>query len=308
MTKQPTVTAIADRTLRDMVPVLDRYRPAALAVSAVLVAVAVLPGATQGSESAAPAAFDAGPASDAGGFEDDFTSEPAPTEPSGAVDTEAEASVPEPASPGFTPSAPSSSPSFTPSPAPSPSPSFSPSAPAPSPPPQSSASPSPAAPAPTLATPGNDDAEEPLRITVSGYASTTAGTPVPPDAPDGSLPVGTRVGQTDKASYIRLAGDGSTLVLTEIDDGRRGGDFESSPVQACQITDAGWKGGDNMTFADAPAHDPESCVAVTPQPDGTWSLPLISFADPTDDRGLALVPAPDAPLDFQVTFAAQTAT
>lgn len=285
------MTALADRTLRDLVPVLDRYRPAALAATAIIVAVAVLPGASAGSGLTAPAAFDAGFVEDA---DDDGSQEVAsPAAPPGGLDVTA---------PGPAPSA--GSPSATPAP------SFS--SPRPSATPAGSGTPAPA-PAfdPAPSTGGDDladDEPEALQIVATSYASTTGGTPLPPEVPEGSLPVGKRVDQVDKTSYLRLDGAGSTLILTELADGRRGSGFDAAPVQACQITAAGWQPADNTSFADAPAHDPEVCVLATMTADGRWSIPLTAFADPTDDRGIALVPAPDAPIDFQVTFATTVAT
>ena len=287
------MTALADRTLRDIVPVLDRYRPAALAATAIIVAVAVLPGATQGTGLASPAAFDAGFVEDEEqedqGGSDEVASPEAPA--AGGLPTPSAAPAPRiaPAAPAssFTPRSSSSFDAPAPSPAPTPTPSGDP---------IGSGSPDTA-----------EEEPEALQITAAAYASTTGGTPLPTEVPEGSLPVGARVDQVDKASFIRLSGSGSTLVLTELADGRRGSDFESAPVQACQITDAGWQPAENMSFADAPAHDPDVCVPASMLPDGRWSIPLTMFADPTDDRGIALVPAPEAPIDFQVTFAATVA-
>lgn len=279
-----------------MVPVLDRYRPVALAAAAVLVAIAVLPGATRGSDSARQALFDAG----AGNETDSApTSAPATAAPDGGdapagVGGSDVAATPPP--PDFSPSSGNSS--FSPSGASS----SERSAPASVQPTPTSVAPSPGFGA------GTDSGSEPdpLRIVVTTYASTTGGTPIPDDTPDDSLPVGTRVGQTDKASYIRLSGEGDRLVLTEVSGGGRGGDFDTSPVQACQILDSGWEGSDEaVAFAEAPEHDPDDCVPVTPQGDGSWSLLLSGFADPADDRGFALLPSDDPPLDFQVDFAAR---
>lgn len=286
------MTALADRKLRDLVPVLDRYRPAALAATAIIVAVAVLPGATGGSGLAAPAAFDAGFAEEPEDVSTDEVAAPSP--PSGGLDVGSTPSAPPPprVSAAPAPSFTAPRPSVTPAPRSAPAPSF-------DPPPPSTGSEDDAA---------GDVEPEPLRIVAAAYASTTGGTPLPPEVPEGSLPVGTRVDQMDKASYIRLDGAASSLLLTELADGRRGGDFEAPPVQACQITEPGWEPAENMSFGDAPAHDPEVCVPATMLPDGRWSIPLNLFADPTDDRGIALVPAPDAPIDFQVTFAATVAS
>lgn len=284
-----------------MVPVLDRYRPAALAVLAVLVAVAVLPGAVSGSAPPEQAAFDAGAVPD-DDFGDDEDPVSVPSTAPSDDDADASTVVPAPAPDTFT----------------QPDRSFSPSDDSFSSPPPSSSSDSPSssdssstAPAPFIPSPdsgsASDDADpEPLRIVGSAYASTTAATPLPDDIPEGSLPVGTRVGQTDKASYIRLAGDETTLVLAEVADGRRGSDFEATPVAACRITDAGWESStEAMAFSEAPEHDPEECVPVTRDQDGVWSVDLGGFGDPADPAGFALVPSEDAPIDFQVTFAAR---
>lgn len=292
-----------------MVPVLDRYRPVALAATAVLVAVAVVPGAT----ASGPPSFDS-----VSSFQDVASDEP-------EADDDEVAAVPPT-------SAPPNESTFSPNQAPAASaPSFS----APggggsngssgfndssgfngssgnTAPPPSSGNSDPS-PAPSFdsdfgdpAGDETDGSDEPLQIVASAYASSTAGTPLPDDVPDGSLPVGTRVGQVDKASYIRLSGSGSSLVLSEIADGRRGGEFEAPPVRACQITEAGWEPSEDMTFADAPEHDPENCIDLLQQPDGTWQLSLAMFEDPTDDRGFALVPVEEPPLDFQIAFSTQT--
>lgn len=272
-----------------MVPVLDRYRPVALAATAVFVAVAVLPGATV----AGPASFGS-----TSSFQEVASEEPAADDESDSVALAA------PPANGSTPSA-----DATPVPLP---PSFSPPSGGPdlgSTAPTSSVDDAPPMPSFSADSGGptgdTQSADEPLQIVVSAFASTTAGTPIPDDVKDGSLPVGTRIGQVDKASYIRLSGRGSTLVLTEFADGRRGGEFETSPVQACQITESGWEPSEDMGFADAPEHDPDSCTDLLQQPDGTWQLDLAMFVDPADDRGLALVPAEDPPLDFQISFSAQ---
>ena len=272
-----------------MAPVLDRYRPIALTVAAILVAVAVLPGATEGSE-AAPASFDSAPPA---GDVDEEPPDDVPDDVSGDVPAETTSSNQD-----DTPT--TDAPSFTP-----PTPSFDSTGPA-----TSSAGPPTAPSGPSSAPAGGfaSDAEEaePISIVEWAWASATGGTPVPHDIPEGSLPVGTLVGQPDKASYIRLTGDESQLVLTEMAEGRRGNAFEESPVQACQIVEDGWEPGENQSFDDSPEHDPDDCVSVAPQPDGTWSIELLQFASPTDGRGLALVPAPDAPIDFQVTFSSMT--
>lgn len=285
-----SVTALADRTLRDMGPVLDRYRPVALAVAAILVAVTVLPGAT-GVDPLASASFD-----DAASRapESEVATGPPPT--TGAPEAAADPSgIPVP-SPTRSPSA--RRPVVVP---PSPAPGDRGAAGG------SSASPSPLPPTTVRPDAGAEGASGPLRIVDFAWASSTGGTPLPTGVPEGSLPVGTRIGQTDKSTYLRLAGEGSTLVLTEIADGRRGAGFEAPPVQACQITEVAWEGGENLPSSEAPPFDPGTCVPVSLLDDGTWTVALAAFPSPTDDRGIALVPSPDAPVDFQVTFAAQAA-
>ena len=164
---------------------------------------------------------------------------------------------------------------------------------------------SPVSPSPSLDS--GDDEPQPMRIVATAWASSTGGTPIPSGVPEGTLPVGTRVGQVDKASYIRLSGDETMVVLNEVADGRRGSDFESSPVQACQITASGWQTGESLSFDDAPAYDAKNCTEVTFGGNGTWTIQLGQFESPADNRGFALVPSAEAPLDFQVTFSSVAA-
>jgi hypothetical protein len=144
--------------------------------------------------------------------------------------------------------------------------------------------------------------ETPLRVVAKAWASQAGGTPVATvGVPAGTLPVGTRLGQADKASYVRLSGTGTVLALTEDPQGAR--TSQGAPaVQACQITDAAWQEAEAMSFSDAPPHDAATCAAGTRSADGQWSFDLSRFPFRTDTRGFALVPAADAPLDFQVAF------
>lgn len=147
--------------------------------------------------------------------------------------------------------------------------------------------------------------KRPLRTTETGWASATAGTPVgTTGVPEQTLPVGNRIGQTDKASFVRLVGDETDLFMKEEPEGSR---TTSGPiaVQACKITTAGWDGAPNQTFDQAPEWDPERCVDGVRRPDGVWRFSLGDFPGITDDRGFALVPAPDASIDFQVAFEQQ---
>lgn len=143
----------------------------------------------------------------------------------------------------------------------------------------------------------------PLRIVASTWATRTAGTPLASQGvPNSSLPVGSRLGQTDKASFIRLAGTATALHLVPHEDASGQRSPEAGAIQACQITDAGWKGGEAISFDDAPAYDPATCSAGVRHADGRWTFDLAGFPQRADDRGFALVPGPDEPLDFQVSF------
>lgn len=271
---------------RSLIQVLDRYRPAAIAAVAVLVAVTVLPGAQQAQERAA-ATVPTLPVQVTGSANDgSSTPTKAVTEDALAVADSIGSSL-APAAPTFSaPSAPSiPSGSFGTTEAPL----------------SRSSAPAPADAAAPATSPSEAAAEVPLRPTVTAWATATAGTPFADlDVPEGSLPVGTRLGQQDKRSYLMLTGTSTTLVLREDETGARAA--ETAIVQACQIVDAGWEGGEAKAFDEAPEHDPAKCVSGSRGGDGNWSFDLSSFAAPTDERGVALLSGPDAPIDFQVAF------
>lgn len=152
-------------------------------------------------------------------------------------------------------------------------------------------------------TPGGFESDKPTPLTVTArlYATLGASTPLATqDVPDKSSPVGNRVGQEDKRSYLRLAGTATELRLTETTGGRttRG----PVVVQICQVTDAGWPEGKGVAFSAAPKFDAKACVLGVRASDGVWSFDLASFASPTDNRGVALVVGPGAGVDFQVNF------
>ena len=143
----------------------------------------------------------------------------------------------------------------------------------------------------------------PLRIVGSTWASRTAGTPLAAQGvPESSLPVGSRLGQPDKASFIRLDGTATSLLLAPHEDASGQRSPDAGAIQACQITDAEWKDGEAISFDAAPAYDETTCSAGVRNPDGTWTFDLAGFPGRADDRGFALVPGPDVPLDFQVSF------
>ncbi len=150
-----------------------------------------------------------------------------------------------------------------------------------------------------------DDEDEALTIAAAAWASRTGGTPLGgTGVPEGSLPVGTRLGQDDKRSFIRLSGDAASLTLfpVEGEDGHR--TPEEAVIRMCQITEGGWEEAEGMSFDDAPPYDEEDCVdGVRNDDDGSWSFNLFLYVNATDNRGFAIVPGADAPLDFQVAFA-----
>ncbi|MGI8792958.1 MAG: hypothetical protein ACR2H3_07265 [Acidimicrobiales bacterium] len=146
----------------------------------------------------------------------------------------------------------------------------------------------------------------PLRTIVTGWASATGGTAVgSTGVPAQSLPVGTRFSQTDKASFVRLAGTATTLYLKENPDGSR--TTQGAPaVRACQITTRDWKAAENATFDQSPKWDSAQCVAGQRRTDGVWSFDLSGLPGVTDNRGVALIPGASSPVDFQVAFQQQT--
>jgi hypothetical protein len=151
---------------------------------------------------------------------------------------------------------------------------------------------------------GDDSAETPLTIGSRAWASREAGTPVATTGvPDGTLPVGNRVGQIDKASFVRLTGTATVLSLVEDPNGSRAV-AGNGGVQVCRITTSDWSAGDAISFDQAPAYDTNSCKAGQRSDDGTWTFDLSGFADRAGPAGFALVPTADAPVDFQVAFKA----
>lgn len=151
---------------------------------------------------------------------------------------------------------------------------------------------------------GAVEEDEALTVVAAAWASQTAGTPIAgAGVPDDSLPVGTRLGRHDKRSFIRLSGDEVSLTLLPVDDEGAHRRPEEAVIQACQIEDAGWEEAEGMSFDDAPAYDAENCVDGVRGDDGSWTFNFLVYPQRADDRGFALVPGPDAPLDFQVAFA-----
>jgi hypothetical protein len=144
-------------------------------------------------------------------------------------------------------------------------------------------------------------------ILASAWATSTAGVPsAASGVPDGTLPVGKRVGQDDKRSFVRLVGTATVLALAEEATGSRTPPTTATgplAVQACQVT-ADWEPAQGETFAQAPAYDSSRCVKGVRSDDGSWRFDLGTFATRTDRRGFALVPTSDAAVDFQFAFKA----
>lgn len=138
----------------------------------------------------------------------------------------------------------------------------------------------------------------PLAVRGFGWANSLSG--VPTDVPDGTMPVATRLGDLDKASFIRLSGTATTLTLREDTDGAREA-LGAGLVVACPITEPGWEEKPDQPLADAPVWDADACVAGA-ESDNTWVFDLSGFADRAGQAGFALVPASGAPADFQITF------
>lgn len=149
-----------------------------------------------------------------------------------------------------------------------------------------------------------DDVFMPLFVMEYGWATATAGTPVASsEVPDGSMPVGKRIGQNDKISFFRLIGTATSLELHEASEGQRTPPIGEIGVQLCQSKEDGWSGGEAQTFDAAPSWDAGQCVDGVRSDDGTWSFDMSGFESVDDRRGFVLVPAADAAVDFQVAFA-----
>ena len=145
----------------------------------------------------------------------------------------------------------------------------------------------------------DSSAAAPLMIVRSGWWSRTAGTPLAnTDVPEGTLPVGKRVSQDDKRSFVDLAGEEPLLTLKEEAEGGRQ-PVGAAKIQLCPVT-AEWEDAEGMT--ESPPYDASSCVQGSYGNGGVWTFDLTQYGDPTAWAGFAIVPAPDAPVDFQVNL------
>ena len=144
-------------------------------------------------------------------------------------------------------------------------------------------------------------AAQPLTVRGFGWASSLSGSGVSSaEVPDGAMPVAARLGQLDKASFVRLSGTATTLTLVEEPGGAREA-LGTGAVVACPITDAGWAEEPDQSMDAAPPWDAARCVAGVEDAD-TWVFDLTGFDDRTGNTGFALIPDASAPPDFQVTF------
>jgi hypothetical protein len=267
---------LAELSLGDLVRGAGRYVPVLLVVAAIAVTAQLLPPA-DGDEPAE--AESASQLFDAPGGED----APAAEEPESAAPFEERATFDVSPSPALAPAAPEPA---SPSDEPPPSPDAEDVVPL------------------NPSTESTSQASEtgPLRIEAAAWASQAGGTPLAEvGVPDGTLPVGTRLGQIDKASFVRLVGSETTLFLNEDPEGGRSA-AGPPEVKACRIDEPGWQELEGATFDESPSWSTTDCVDGESDGSGRWTFDLSGFADRTDERGFALVPTADAPIDFQVAF------
>lgn len=141
----------------------------------------------------------------------------------------------------------------------------------------------------------------PLSVRGFGWAGSLSGTGLgTTTVPDGTMPVGSRLGELDKASFVRLSGTTTSLVLTEDTSGAREA-LGAGLVRACAIVESDWAEVPDQSFEDAPEIDTDQCVTGI-EDDNTWTFDLSRFANRTSQAGFALLPAAGAPPDFQITF------
>lgn len=275
--------SLADVTLGDIGRALARYRPVAVTVAIILVVLAVVGGPrgdTLRPLGSAPPPVAAAPSAPASA--DTATAET--TVPAGAVGTSDSSTTFDSSSPSPSGSSSDFSSDF------------------------SSSSPSGGAPEPTFDFSDDDGTSvspsasaAPLMIVAAGWASTAGGTPIgSTGVPEGTLPVGKRIGQVDKYSFVRLEGEQKVLSLAVNSEGER--TTTGTPgVSICQITEEGWAEATNVPSDAAPEYDEATCVPGDPGDGTTWTFNLLTFTAPDDPRGFALVPTGDS-VDFQVTF------
>jgi len=141
---------------------------------------------------------------------------------------------------------------------------------------------------------------KPISIVASGYSSSTGGTPLEQDPGSGGLPVGAAGGSDTKRSFVRLAGDETTLHLKEAANGNVAPD--RAAIKACPISTSSWTPARGQALSAGPAYD-NGCVAGTRATSGVWTFDLAPFAPLGAGNGFALTTASATGLTFQVVFA-----
>lgn len=263
---------VADLTLAEVGQRLLRYRPVALAIAAALVGLRLLPldgDPPQATEAAAPITTSVPLQAPAS---------PAPADRDGGAASTGATVAPSPLRiPSRSPSPPASAPAPT-TPAPTPVAEVATPAPAPTT----------TLPAPSIRYTAWAQAERPTSLLAEEPA-------------DDVLPVAARLGEVDRVSFLRLEGPWDELVL-------RFAPGSSEPptdgLAACPIVTATWDPARGEAIADAPRWDPASCVLGSPGV-GAWHF-AVGAIDRT--HGVAIVPDPEAGIDFGVAFLDPTRT
>lgn len=284
--------SLGDISLGDIGRALGRYRPVALTVLAILFALAVLPKPDV-------------PAGLAGASGIDITTPPtappaADGSPPAAVSTEVPTALAD--SGAIVSSGPTSFPSFSSGSSFSSSTSFPDDSGSGSPEPGSGSSAFGPITSGTSTVDTTSAPAEPVPLRVVGklWAARTGGTPVASQGvPPGTLPVAFRA-TDDKVSFVRLAGDGTSLGFAVDPAGTR---ETSGPIklQACKVTKT-WSDGEGIPLQDAPTFDANKCVEGTLSASGVWLFDLSSFSDRTDQFGFAIKGGAGAGLEWQVAL------
>jgi hypothetical protein len=287
---------IAAMRLYEVWNALGRYKPVAAVLAALVVAAIVLPGVRVIENAASPyaSAVDTSAAHPAAPTEDDSVTPADGAAAAGDTEaTDADATLPAgtvdlAASPAVTPV---SSTAATTASGTGPTATASPTEPV-------VASPT------TSATLGETRTDPTFKVRELGWATAQAGNPVATAGiPEGGMPVGKRLGEVDKISFVRLSGSSSVLTLHVVEDPTATRLADSAGVRACRITESSWKAQTGVALDQAPSYDKSACAVGRAGDDGTWTFDLRAFDDAADARGFALVPTADAASDFQVVFA-----
>lgn len=144
------------------------------------------------------------------------------------------------------------------------------------------------------------------RVTVVGasYARAVGGPAGTVGVPDDGVPVGARAGSEDARAYLRLAGDGSDLVLKVHPAASSTFLADQAAISACPVAQPG-EVVRGSALSQAPPVNSKRCARGTVGEDGTWTFDLTVLGD-TTDLGVALVAELQPGQTFQVTFQAPT--